>query len=192
MKWLEFLHTIQLNGGVLSSSSNNDARYPSRQAVDELIDTAGKNNLKLSLHLCGKNSRNFQTFDFNLFNNLLAPYSRIQVNGKIEDIEILESHMNVLRRDVIIQVAEFNKDINLKQLFDLSGGRGIVPDKFPDHPGYMVGYAGGIKSYNVMDIIDQINDERFWIDMETSVRSNGWFDLDEVRYICEKVYIDKD
>lgn len=75
-------------------------------------------------------------------------------------------------------------------LYDRSGGHGIVPEKFPPGPNYMVGYAGGINPDNVLDILDKIEaNYPFWIDMETGVRDeNDKFDLNNVEKICKLVY----
>ena len=48
------------------------------------------------------------------------------------------------------------------------------------------GYAGGLNIDNVESVIKDlyiVNDDIFWVDMETSVRTNDWFDISK----CEKV-----
>ncbi|MFA5670193.1 MAG: hypothetical protein WC967_13205 [Balneolaceae bacterium] len=80
-------------------------------------------------------------------------------------------------------------------LCDTSGGKGTFPSSFPKHPEHdtvrNIGYAGGINPDNVEKFISKIDcDETavFYIDMETGVRTDGWFDLNKVESICEKVF----
>ena len=62
---------------------------------------------------------------------------------------------------------------------------------------FKVGYAGGFNPENVADKLHYLltNDEvgDFWIDMESGVRTDDWFDLDKVRRvlaICNEVIRD--
>jgi hypothetical protein len=53
-----------------------------------------------------------------------------------------------------------------------------------------VGYAGGISPDNVekklRTLLEYDSDERFWIDMETRVRTEDeWLDLDKVERVLE-------
>lgn len=79
----------------------------------------------------------------------------------------------------------------VQMLFDRSGGTGKVPDTWPRHPGggVQVGYAGGINPDNVLDVIDAIGpDGPYWIDMESGVRTDDWFDLDKCEAVLQAVY----
>lgn len=89
-------------------------------------------------------------------------------------------------------------DIDAVGLFDVSGGAGILPAEWPK-PEYMTtdqdyayhGYAGGLGPDNLAEQIPLIgkaaNGCRFWIDMETKVRSHNdrQFDLAKVRRCLE-------
>ena len=85
-------------------------------------------------------------------------------------------------------------------LLDASGGQGIdTPIKVLPNAGnpFKVGYAGGFNPENVADKLRYLltNDEvgDFWIDMESGVRTDDWFDLDKVRRvlaICNDVIRD--
>lgn len=91
-----------------------------------------------------------------------------------------------------------NTRINSVSLFDISGGAGILPGEWPK-PTFMIddetyayhGYAGGLGPDNLQEQIPLIGeaagDARFWIDMETKVRSDNdrRFDLDKVRQCLE-------
>ena len=52
-----------------------------------------------------------------------------------------------------------------------------------------IGYAGGISPDNVADkltyLFENVRDGEFWIDMESGVRTDDWFDLDKVRRVLE-------
>jgi len=57
------------------------------------------------------------------------------------------------------------------------------------YPGRMVGYSGGIGPENVASVIERIAaDGPYWIDMESKVRTDDWFDLSLCREVCEIVY----
>jgi hypothetical protein len=89
-------------------------------------------------------------------------------------------------------------DVDAVPLFDISGGAGILPTEWPK-PEYMEndvdniyhGYAGGLGPETLQQqfplIADAAGETRIWIDMETSVRSDGdrLFDLDKVRRCLE-------
>jgi len=74
-------------------------------------------------------------------------------------------------------------------LLDNSGGIGRVLDIVapPEDFRYTPGYAGGINPENVAEVIGKIEalnlKQDYWIDMETGVRIDDWFDLDK----CEAV-----
>lgn len=83
-------------------------------------------------------------------------------------------------------------------LFDISSGCGILPTEWPkpiyrDHAGAHCyhGYAGGLGPDNLAEqiplIADRAGDCRFWIDMETKVRSDDdtLFDLAKVERCLE-------
>lgn len=79
-------------------------------------------------------------------------------------------------------------------LVDLSRGRGVEsPFELyrPGRPGLRVGYAGGINPENVMKKtaeLDAIGARDYWIDMETGIRTDDWFDLDKVEEVLKKIF----
>ena len=174
--------------GVLVSKTNRDARFPSEQAIKEL----SRAGLRLSCHLCGQAAYDYQTR-----NQMLPRYledrwfSRIQVNG---------DWINLLPRSggTIYQSRDetgWPEYDAVDYLFDQSGGRGQVSEVFPPCPlGKYVGYSGGITPENVTDILFKIGADKgckYWIDIETGVRTNGWFDLNKCRRILKAVYDDE-
>ena len=52
-----------------------------------------------------------------------------------------------------------------------------------------IGYAGGINPGNVADKLTFLMENEmvgdFWIDMESGVRTDDWFDIDKVRRVLE-------
>jgi phosphoribosylanthranilate isomerase len=76
-------------------------------------------------------------------------------------------------------------------LLDASGGQGIdTPvEVAPAFSALKVGYAGGINPDNVAEkltyLLEHVETGDFWIDMESGVRTNDWFDLDKVYTVLE-------
>lgn len=91
----------------------------------------------------------------------------------------------------------------VQALFDQSGGQGIRSD-FElglDAPGY-VGFAGGLSRENAAfacgaicagkyeaqrDFPGRQICQDFWLDMESSVRTDDWFDTRKIRQVCEEL-----
>ena len=80
-------------------------------------------------------------------------------------------------------------------LLDASCGAGIdTPIEIVTSPGIHIGYAGGIGPDNVegklRTLLEHPTEDKFWIDMETRVRTDEWFDLDKVEQvlnICDHI-----
>ena len=92
-------------------------------------------------------------------------------------------------------VNEYGEPSNMFGLFDASGGQGIFPRTWPN-PIYKAdevfdyhGYAGGLGPDNLEQELPRIAEAaqgtRFWIDMESGVRTNDAFDLTKVRRCLE-------
>jgi phosphoribosylanthranilate isomerase len=156
-------------------------RMPSKNTIKKLL----KEDMNFSLHLCGKDAKSFKEGSF----KVPKEFKRIQVNGKIKDLKDLEEKSLLINKKIIIQQKDWNNETKLMQLFDTSGGRGLRSKTFPLHPGYFVGYSGGIGPDNVLEILKEINSSgKYWIDMETNIRTNDRFDLDKVELVCKLVY----
>lgn len=179
--------------GVLISPTNRDARFPSVQAIQELNGA----EMHLSLHCCGGFSKAVQMGNPGKLPVLIdGDFKRVQLNGKILMMQDkLVPVASALEVDVIIQNRKncFHGVPleNVVELFDTSGGKGILPDKFPKYPRYFCGYTGGLNPENVLEVIKRIDapeGAEYYIDMETGVRTNGWFDLSKVAKVCRLVY----
>jgi len=77
----------------------------------------------------------------------------------------------------------------ISALLDSSGGRGLdTPLKVWPSNG-KIGYAGGINPDNVAEklsfLLQNVRMGKFWIDMESGVRTDDWFDIDKVRRVLE-------
>ena len=82
-------------------------------------------------------------------------------------------------------------ETGIEFLFDESRGGGKLIETYPDAiRNKRNGYAGGINPNNVEDIASRIHNTvpirgKYWIDMESGVRTNDQFDLEKVRSVLE-------
>lgn len=179
----------------------NGNRYFNPSYLDAL---AGR-GLNLSAHLCGSIARAAVRGDFQPFRNwtryfLLSLFNRCQLNiaTSKENPDSFEFPVTAFLFDEIIlqQRSVDDCDLYLKSntnehitmLLDASGGEGI-DTSLVAFAGRKVGYAGGINVDNVAEKLtflmenEQVGD--FWIDMESGVRTDDWFDIDKVRRVLE-------
>lgn len=174
--------------GVLMSSNNRDACFPCNQAVDEILQIKGQK----SAHLCG--SLASRASQGSLPERLHSgQFNRVQVNGYRRLSGDLLEATEKARLELILQNRSdrFTANPAAAELFDCSGGKGLLPDTIPapPHCGSLVGYAGGIGPETVVSYLSKIEGTSpFWIDMEGRIRTNGWFDLDLVEAVCQRVF----
>ena len=156
--------------------------------------------LNLSLHACGKYTAELiQTGSWDAIREAsdnFAGFSRCQLNvsgrkpkEKTKTIvcpkELKEIIIQQRPGDTRIFNSIENKQ-NVSILMDASGGRGIDTEIVP-FAYRKVGYAGGIYHGNVRDklstlfSLDEVS--TFWIDMESGVRTDEWFDTEKVRRV---------
>jgi len=180
-------------------------RFPTSNWIQKLTDKAESQPMNLSLHLCGdhcetigkgKNVVGYLGFS-------TGPFDRIQLNGIHYYIKNKHDLSNLLlwfgeKREIIFQSPAIllaahaaSLGLNVSVLFDESGGKGKVPDKWPDQLALTkCGYAGGLSPDNIEEEIGRIvagRNGRFdsWLDMESGVRTNNEFDLDKVTKVLE-------
>lgn len=175
----ELANKYPIEWGLLFSHKNSDARYASSQTLAEATEIAGKK----SVHLCGSAAREYPCLPKPVL-NIFSSVDRMQLNGVKPLCHAKHCHV-----DLIFQKSEFDF-ITKFQLFDVSGGRGEFPCAIPSpKTNGLVGYAGGMGPNTVIEYLRMINCENpFWIDMESNIRTNGWFDLDKVERVCELVF----
>lgn len=198
--------------GVLYSDSKNghDKRYPTHEFANKYLDWALKNNILTSLHLCGSSIDRYFYEDKELI-ELAGKAGRIQLNlniKKYNDYQVLSDNIidvaEKYNHKIILQknntkkqfnevFLEKNPNIALSLLHDSSGGFGReISIVSPPDKKYYTGYAGGIKSSNVLNIIkliEEVNKENisYYIDMESGVRQNNLFSIEECLKIKELI-----
>ena len=195
--------------GVLMSKNwqTNGNRYPDPESIARFTDQG----LNLSAHLCGRIAREAYTGNFT---NLIEVYpifthpdfKRTQLNvAPYENIfETAESIEEPIDKEIIIQQRSpsikdthafirfelKNPDANVTMLIDPSGGRGVDDGLDIIATDYKTGYAGGINAGNVKDKLTTLMEMNtvgdFWIDMESGVRTDDWFDINKVMDVLEK------
>lgn len=161
-------------------------------------------DLNLSAHLCGSIARAAVRGDFEPFREWATAYpdifNRCQLNiatskGNPDSFELCEDAF--LFDEIILQQRSVDDcDLYLKSntneyvtmLLDASGGEG-VDTSLVAFAGRKVGYAGGINADNVAEKLTFLMENEmvgdFWIDMETGVRTDDWFDIEKVRRVLE-------
>ena len=165
--------------------------------------------LNLSAHLCGSMARDvlhmggFANTDD--FPEIIDIFSRVQLNvSKYDEPENMSPYIQPGPLQEIIIQQDFNHNTFMlcriasgdciSILLDESGGKGIEnPFRLPSYlHNVHVGFAGGINPDNVVAKIREITSlpsiNRFWIDMESGVRTDDRFDLDKVEKVCQLVY----
>tara|TARA_R110002020_G_scaffold388007_4_gene598738 strand:+ start:5540 stop:6268 length:729 start_codon:yes stop_codon:yes gene_type:complete len=191
------------------------SRFPSLSWLHKLTSTLekDKHNLNLSAHLCGDDL--LDALDNNLKINL-KKFSRIQLNfhgaseyssdryllkNTVKDFVRKQEDYN---RKVIFQLDGVNDRViseqfnavkfpNVQYLFDTSSGAGILPTTFPmPYPKITCGFAGGLGPESINKTLFTFKEvlsptKRFWIDMETQVRTEGELDLNKVAQCAASV-----
>lgn len=189
----------------------NGCRFPDPLFLNELP----RHKLNLSAHLCGGAASDVAhgkrtKLERLLSSNSIRLFSRCQLNidagSCFSDLRRLKPIPFI--DEVIIQMhtTELLESFlhgqiprHTSYLLDSSCGAGIdTPFHVFRAPGIHIGYAGGIGPENVEDklrtLLEFPSSEKFWIDMETRVRTitvdGEWFDLDkveEVLKICSSI-----
>jgi hypothetical protein len=159
--------------------------------------------VRYSAHLCGKWCRDFITGGTLFFEALkkhnIKPdvFKRVQFNISTYittvDTELLAK--SLLRHEwcprYIVQVGKDvpdwctmnDPDLAFDCLHDCSGGRGIEQTRWPAIYGDKYGYAGGLTPHNLLTALEKMkqaaNKHKFWIDVESGVRTNDVFDFEK-------------
>lgn len=166
--------------------------------------------LNLALHVCGSAANDAANGCWDTINehlvHCLGLFKRVQLNvsNRTDNPYHLRSTPDLVEEIIIQQKGVHNIGFferskwsgNVSVLLDASGGQGVdtpievLPNRFDNGVScFNVGYAGGINPDNVADKLTFLMENSlvgdFWIDMESGVRTNDWFDLDKVRRVLE-------
>lgn len=181
-------------------------RYPKLEEIMLMKDFFRRRQMAHSVHLCGQEAIDkFLVRDRTIL-NMCEGASRVQLNFNIEKynqdalalrlIELAESgdvpsivlQSNKSKKDFINKVKKLDLTIDLDWfniLYDASGGFGRTIDIIePVDRRYYTGYAGGINPENLTSVIHRIDDvvgkDRYYIDMESGIRTNDKLDIQKV------------
>lgn len=193
----------------------NHPRNPGKEWRDKFFSIIPKENT--AIHLCGQQvfetilSSEFETSD--VFKELKKT-NRIQININArkdifshQDIQqiytILLSHGFTL----ILQYHNRSKDWilpyitdkhldNVHILLDASLGKGVTPDIFEvpkelQELDYPIGFAGGLNPENIASVHTQVKNlvlKRYWLDLESGVRTDNTFNLVKAKLLCTLVF----
>ncbi|MCK1577876.1 phosphoribosylanthranilate isomerase [Bradyrhizobium sp. 174] len=180
--------------GVLFSPKRqgSDPRYPDGDGLSRIMWA----NVRRAAHICGAYSDAImEGRDIERSPVDFLYFDRVQVNHVTpvpKRINYFRTGWGVKRGIAQHRAEGFPQDTSVDWLFDRSGGRGEAPTAWPAHPGgdRLAGYAGGISPDNirgVMSVLEQLSG-RYWIDMESGVRTDDRFDLEKCRAVCEAVF----
>lgn len=195
--------------GVLLSTdwTKNGTRFPDPVLLKELVGQG----LHLSAHLCGEAATlaldgYWSWVDRNIFGSakIRKAFRRIQLNvstrknlperlaATLPHTEIIIQQKDADHAGLFLRSAAIMPDVSV--LLDASGGRGVeYPFEVrPEMKAFKVGYAGGLGPENAADRLAELlrnsNIGRFWIDMESRVRTDDRFDLDKVEAVLKECY----
>lgn len=188
-------------GILFHKNKNGIPRYPSKEWIEKLTPVAKEINL--SAHLCGDWVMQMRYGEIPFLKEPISNiFKRIQVNcfGEMIDQVLFSKNKfwdcpfnkpfmiggNYQGKEIPL---ELFKSKGISPLFDCSGGKGILPEKW-EKPlnGILCGYAGGLNPSNLEEqlksIEAEVGDNEIWIDMETGLRNkDDLFDID----LCEQV-----
>jgi hypothetical protein len=173
--------------GFLMSETRQDRRYSGIPYVQAL----GVTGVRIALHFCGSIAR--KTIAAKTYRYIPECVSRIQINLPTAEYS-LDSLAALGSERVTIYQARNTKvwescPNGVYPLLDLSGGLGEEIKEWPQQtPETLVGYAGGLNARNVKKFIDQLPPHKFWIDMESGVRTDDWFDINKCRQVCLEIF----
>lgn len=196
--------------GVLTSYNwnKNGNRYLDPQRLCNLQGS----KLNLALHVCGSAAHDAVEGRWHMIRNHVLDYlwlfNRVQLNvaNRIDNPRWISSlrpyaELIIQQRPDNTTLYEENKHLGdddkvggVSMLLDASGGQGIDTPIVLYPSNGKIGYAGGINEGNVATkleyLLRNVCAGNFWIDMESGVRTDDWFDLDKVRRvleICERI-----
>lgn len=204
-------------GILVSAKHQGEPRFPTHAWIERLQDLACMTQCgHLALHLCGEWVRDLLQGVINIPQGMRVQFERMQLNFSGEWIAYRSvAFYKALQRlspcQIIFQIDRHggreylnkvedqndNESVDAVPLFDLSGGTGTPPSFWPNAHSFAAdrspcGYAGGLGPDNLEEQLPRIaeaaGDVRWWIDIESGVRSDEGrqFDLAKARR-CLKI-----
>ncbi|NPV13174.1 MAG: hypothetical protein HPY57_15515 [Ignavibacteria bacterium] len=196
-KWVEwgYLYSKNLNGV--------EKRYPNVKKLIQHFKSEGY-FMNRSLHLCGSVvqeilSNGLINYDITY---LMTGINRVQLNFNLK-----QSHINIIKffsfinrypNPFILQINDNNKPFinaiipyvnedRFHFLFDISNDIKEIPKPIE---GRICGWTGGLSPDNLEQKLIQLEEQLpkdlgIWIDIETGVRTDDYFDLSKVEKCCE-------
>jgi phosphoribosylanthranilate isomerase len=188
-----------------SPKVDQSPRYPNRDVIKRLISSAKSGDF--AFHLCGRYARMVHANEWTELCDIIdfSMVGRVQVNSEeADDRAILNlwrfsQHIN---KPVIMQWrSDFFPLVpgGVQLLQDRSGGTGLaetnwaVPNQAQQrNRSYApIGYAGGLTPENaataLLQILPASRGRRFWIDCESGLRTDDWFDQTKAERMVEAV-----
>ncbi|UFW79979.1 hypothetical protein [Rhizobium sp. SU303] len=186
-----------------SPKVDQSPRYPKRDVIKRLMSEAHSGDF--AYHLCGRYARMVHSQEWAELCDIIdfRDVGRVQVNSAEADEKAI---LNLWRFSVHIGTPvvmqwrgnEFPAVSGIHLLQDRSGGQGIAettwstPDAICVKAKTFIGYAGGLGPDNVQQALKSIRTasrgRRFWIDCESSLRTDDWFDQSKAEQMAHAVY----
>ncbi len=189
------------------TKEGKEPRYPSyiraAQMLNQLQDTHS-----MAAHLCGAPAREILAGQVPHELDWLRAglVDRIQINANEKDtLKGWQVAAKILIDRGITPIFQWRRDTwptfmdgkGVDVLLDRSGGRGVAEQNWPVRGSYKgnIGYAGGLGPDNLplTDICfanrspDNRLNPNVWIDMESNLRTNDWFDFHKATQVLLKM-----
>jgi hypothetical protein len=185
-------------GILLHPARQGSGRFPPLDVVRAALDLG----LKCSAHLCGGHARD-------IVHQAELPVDIVALLGRFQRLQINTAERGVDPDRIAKFAARFGARAilqcrgterfplcqSVEWLFDASGGKGRLASRLPVPSGVarIVGYSGGLGPDTVASALESITRQHpakvaFWIDMETGVRTEDWFDVELCKQVCEIVF----
>lgn len=196
--------------GILFATRSREPRLPGVQWINRLLRETEGTSIRLSAHFCGAHLTSIMRDGrFPLTQKGVEAFQRCQLNfhgvrrSDADADGVYRAFTGGWNGEVIVQLDSVNdwildglldRNVRASGLYDLSHGAGIKPDEWPKpNQRWEIGYAGGLGPDTIFgdlrDIKQAAGPQRFWIDMETNLRSvvQGCdvFDLRKCRAVLE-------
>ncbi|PYE77902.1 hypothetical protein DFQ15_11146 [Xylophilus ampelinus] len=192
MRYLSALYPIEW-GVLIDPARTGLPLFPSHAIVEQLRHSG----LRLSAHVCGVPAADIAAGGFPSLD--LRGFSRIQINHGFQGSTPEQiAHCKLYAASCGVRPAlqcqqGFPDADGVDWLYDVSFGTGVRPSRWIalNRKNPFCGYSGGLNAATVGSLLESLDvpsGARFWIDMESGIRTEGVFDLQKCGAVCETVY----